>query len=101
MTIALRTQQIIAHESGVTNTIDPLGGSYFVERLTCEMEGEAKAVHSKIDDMGGMVKAIELGFPQKEIADCAYWYQKAVERGEKVIVGVNAFAKGHEPIPSC
>ncbi|MEW5900631.1 MAG: methylmalonyl-CoA mutase family protein, partial [Acidobacteriota bacterium] len=98
VTIALRTQQIIAHESGVTNTIDPLGGSYFVEALTREMEREAKVYLKQIDDMGGMVKAIELGFPQKEIADSAYWYQKAVEAREKTIVGVNAFTMEHEPI---
>jgi methylmalonyl-CoA mutase N-terminal domain/subunit len=98
VTIALRTQQIIAHESGVTSSIDPLGGSYFVEKLTCEMEEEAMDYIHKIDDMGGMVKAIELGFPQKEITDSAYWYQKAVERKEKIIVGVNAFEKDHEPI---
>jgi methylmalonyl-CoA mutase N-terminal domain/subunit len=99
VTIALRTQQIIAHESGVVNSIDPLGGSYLVERLTCELEEEAKAVIRKIDDMGGMVKAIELGYPQREVADSAYWYQRAVEKGEKIIVGVNAYTKEHEPIP--
>jgi methylmalonyl-CoA mutase N-terminal domain/subunit len=99
VTIALRTQQIIAHESGVTNTIDPLGGAYFVEALTNEMEKEAKSYIQRIDDMGGMVKAIEMGFPQKEIADSAYWYQKAVEAEEKIIVGVNAFEMAHEPIP--
>jgi methylmalonyl-CoA mutase, N-terminal domain len=99
VTIALRTQQVIAHESGVTNTIDPLGGSYFVEALTNEMETEARAYIQRIDDMGGMVKAIELGFPQREIADSAYSYQKAVEAREKVIVGVNAFQTAHEPIP--
>jgi len=99
VTIALRTQQIIAHESGVVNSIDPLGGSYLIERLTCELEEEAKAVIRKIDDMGGMVKAIELGYPQREVADSAYWYQRAVEKGEKVIVGVNAYTKEHEPIP--
>jgi len=99
VTIALRTQQIIAHESGVTNTIDPLGGSYFVEALTNEMEREAKDTIRRIDDMGGMVRAIELGFPQKEIADSAYAYQKAVETKEQVIVGVNAFEMDHEPIP--
>lgn len=98
VTIALRTQQIIAHESGVTNSIDPLGGSYFVEKLTREMEEEAMDYIHKIDDMGGMVKAIELGFPQKEITNSAYWYQKAVEKKEKIIVGVNAFEKDHEPI---
>ncbi len=99
VTIALRTQQVIAHESGVANTIDPLGGAYFVEALTREMENEAKSYIRKIDDMGGMVKAVELGFPQKEIADSAYWYQRAVDAGEKIIVGVNAFAMEHEPIP--
>ncbi len=98
VTIALRTQQIIAHESGVINTMDPLGGSYFLERLTLDMEREALAMIRKIDDMGGMVKAIELGFPQKEIGDSAYWYQKAVDKKEKIIVGVNAFAMEHEPI---
>jgi len=98
VTIALRTQQIIAHESGVTNCIDPLGGSYFVEQLTQEMEDEALEYIRKIDDLGGMVKAIELGFPQREIINSAYWYQKAVERQEKIIVGVNAFEMEHEPI---
>ena len=99
VTIALRTQQIIAHESGVINCADPLGGSYFVETLTAQMEKEAKDYIKKIDDMGGMVKAIELGFPQKEIADSSYWYQKAVEKKEKIIVGVNVFEMEHEPIP--
>ncbi len=98
VTIALRTQQIIAHESGAANTIDPLGGAYFVEALTGEMEREAKGYIKKIDDMGGMVKAIELGFPQREIADSAYWYQKAIDAKEKIIVGVNAFEMDHEPI---
>lgn len=99
VTIALRTQQIIAHESGVINCIDPLGGSYYIEKLTDEMERDAKEYIRKIDDMGGMVKAIELGFPQKEIADSAYWYQKAVEKKEKIIVGVNAYEMEHKPIP--
>jgi methylmalonyl-CoA mutase N-terminal domain/subunit len=99
VTIALRTQQILAHESGVANTIDPLGGAYFVEALTGEMETEAKSYIRKIDDMGGMVRAIELGFPQKEIADSAYWYQKAIDSKEKIVVGVNAFEMEHEPIP--
>jgi len=98
VTIALRTQQIIAHESGVTNCLDPLGGAYFVEKLTREMEEEAMEYIRKIDDMGGMVKAIELGFPQREIVDSAYWYQKAVDKKEKIIVGVNAFEMDHEPI---
>lgn len=99
VTIALRTQQIIAYESGVANTIDPLGGSYYIEKLTQDMEKEAKAYIKKIDELGGMVKAIELGFPQKEIADSAYRYQKEVDRKEKIIVGVNAFEMEHEPIP--
>jgi len=99
VTIALRTQQILAHESGVANTIDPLGGAYFIEALTTEMEAEANSYIRKIDDMGGMVSAIELGFPQKEIADSAYWYQQAVDAEEKIVVGVNAFEMEHEPIP--
>ena len=100
VTIALRTQQILAYESGVANTIDPLGGSYFVEKLTLEIEKAAWDYIKKIDDMGGMVKAIEAGFPQKEIQDSAYWYQKAVERKEKIIVGVNEFrAEKEEEIP--
>lgn len=99
VTIALRTQQVIAYESGVVNCIDPLGGSYFVEKLTSDIEKDAKEYIKKIDDMGGMVKAIEYGFPQKEIADSAYWYQKAVERKEKIIVGVNAFEMEHQAIP--
>jgi methylmalonyl-CoA mutase N-terminal domain/subunit len=89
--IALRTQQIIAHETGVVNTVDPLGGSYFVEKLTSELEEEAWEYFRKIDAMGGMVEAIEAGFPQKEIQESAYQFQRAVERGEKVIVGVNAY----------
>ncbi|NIM58724.1 MAG: methylmalonyl-CoA mutase [Candidatus Aminicenantes bacterium] len=100
VTIALRTQQIIAHESGVINCIDPVGGSYFIEKLTDEMEKDAKEYIRKIDDMGGMVKAIELGFPQREIADSAYLYQKAVEKKEKIIVGVNDYEMEHEPIPT-
>ena len=98
VTIALRTQQIIAHESGVTNTIDPLGGSYFVEALTSELEQEAKNYIDKIDNMGGMVKAIEMGFPQREIADSAYLYQKAVDNKDKIVVGVNDFTMDHEQI---
>ncbi len=89
--IALRTQQIIAHETGVTNTVDPLGGSYFIEKLTTELEEEAWEYFRKIDSMGGMVESIEAGYPQKEILESAYQYQRAVERGEKIIVGVNAF----------
>jgi methylmalonyl-CoA mutase, N-terminal domain len=95
-TIALRTQQIIAHESGVTNTVDPLGGSYFVERLTREMETGTLGYWNTIDRMGGMVEAIELGYPQKEIAEASYQFQQAVERREKVIVGVNDFVQQDE-----
>ena len=89
--IALRTQQIIAEETGVANTVDPLGGSYFVEALTNKMEQGALDYFRKIDSMGGMVAAIEKGFPQREIQDSAYHYQKAVERGDQVIVGVNKY----------
>jgi methylmalonyl-CoA mutase N-terminal domain/subunit len=95
-TIALRTQQIIAHESGVINTVDPLGGSYFVERLTRDMEEGTLKYWDTIDRMGGMVEAIELGFPQKEIAEASYQFQQAVERREKVIVGVNDFVQEDE-----
>jgi methylmalonyl-CoA mutase N-terminal domain/subunit len=98
-TIALRTQQIIAHESGVTNAVDPLGGSYFVEKLTREMEEGALKYWETIDRMGGMVEAIELGYPQKEIAEASYQFQQAVERREKIIVGVNNFIQeDEEPI---
>jgi methylmalonyl-CoA mutase N-terminal domain/subunit len=90
-TIALRTQHIIAEESGVTHTIDPLGGSYFVEALTNELEAQAMAYINKIDDLGGMVAAIERNFPQKEIANAAYAFQKQLERKEKVMVGVNKY----------
>jgi methylmalonyl-CoA mutase, N-terminal domain len=98
-TLALRTQQIIAHETGVTSIVDPLGGSYFVEKLTNDLEAEALAYFETIDRMGGMVAAIERGFPQREIAESAYRFQQAVESREKVIVGVNDFvAAGHEPV---
>src|SRR6266545_2389735 len=86
-TLALRTQQIIAHESGVTNVVDPLGGSYFLERLTLDMEREARNYFDIIDRMGGMVEAIEHGFPQKEIAEASYRFQQAVETRDKIIVG--------------
>lgn len=92
--IALRTQQILAHESGVALTADPLGGSYFVEKLTLEMERGAFAYFEKLDAMGGMVHAIEMGFPQREIAEASYQYQRAVEAKEKIIVGVNDFVAG-------
>jgi methylmalonyl-CoA mutase N-terminal domain/subunit len=89
--IALRTQQILAYESGVPNVVDPLGGSYFVERMTLDMEQGALNYFDKLDRMGGMVRAIEQGFPQKEIAEASYAYQRAVEAGEKIIVGVNEY----------
>ena len=88
-TLALRTQQIIAFESGVTEVADPLGGSYAVERLTADLEAEAERYIARIDDMGGMVAAIEAGFPQREIAESAYRDQQAVDRSERIIVGVN------------
>lgn len=90
--IALRTQQILADETGVTNVIDPLAGSYFVEALTDKMEEEANAYIKRLDDMGGMVAAIERDFPQMEIADAAYHFQQQVEAGEKLIIGVNKYA---------
>jgi len=97
--VALRTQQIIAYESGVTNTVDPLGGSYYVEALTKEMEEKAMEYIQKIDDMGGAVAAIEKGFFQKEIADSAYRYQREVEEKKRIIVGVNEFAIEEEECP--
>jgi len=97
----LRTQQIIAHESGVTNTVDPLGGSWFLERLTLDMERGAREYFAAIDRLGGMVEAIEDGFPQREIAEASYKFQQAVERRQKVIVGVNEFvAAGETPVPT-
>src|SRR5262245_17936133 len=95
-TLALRTQQILAHESGVTNTVDPLGGSWFLERLTLDMERGAHDYFDIIDRMGGMVEAIEQGFPQREIAEASYKFQQAVERREKVIVGVNDYVQEDE-----
>jgi len=94
--IALRTQQIIAEETGVANTVDPLGGSYFVEALTNKMEQGALEYFDRIDAMGGMVEAVEKGFPQREIQESAYQYQKALERGEQTIVGVNKYAMAGE-----
>ncbi len=97
-TLALRTQQIIAYESGVTNTADPLGGSYFVETLTNELESGARDYIRKIDALGGMVAAIERSYPQREIAEASYRYQQAVDRKEKIIVGVNEYAAEEKPI---
>ncbi|HEX2463500.1 MAG TPA: methylmalonyl-CoA mutase family protein, partial [Thermoanaerobaculia bacterium] len=92
--IALRTQQIIAHESGVINTIDPLGGSYFVEEMTQRMVDGAFEYFRRIDELGGMVEAIEVGFPQREIVEAAYAAQRAIDSRQKLIVGVNAFKEG-------
>jgi methylmalonyl-CoA mutase, N-terminal domain len=97
-TIALRTQQIIAHETGVTNTVDPLGGSYFVETLTNDVERGAWDYIHKIDAMGGMVPAIERGYPQREIAEASYRYQVAVDKKEKIIVGVNDYVAQEKPL---
>jgi len=100
VTVALRTQQIIAEESGVPATIDPLGGSYYLEKLTDEMEAHAMAYIRKIDELGGMVRAIDHGYPQKEIADAAYRYQLMDDRGEKTVVGVNKYVMPDErPVP--
>lgn len=99
--VALRTQQIIAEESGVANTIDPLGGSYFVESLTNQVEEEAYRYIKRLDELGGMVRAIELGFPQNEIAQSAYIYQRQLESGEQIIVGVNRYKEQEEvPVPT-
>jgi methylmalonyl-CoA mutase N-terminal domain/subunit len=96
--VALRTQQILAHESGAGNTIDPLGGSYFVEEMTTRMERGAFEYFRRIDELGGMIEAIEAGFPQREIMDAAYRYQRALDSGEKIVVGVNEFTDaGEEP----
>ena len=94
--IALRTQQIIAHETGVTNTIDPLGGSYFVEALTDRMEEQAYEYFGKIDQLGGMVQAVKQGFPQREIADAAFSLQQEIDSGRRIVVGVNALTEGDE-----
>jgi len=97
-TLALRTQQIIAHESGVTNTADPLGGSYFLEALTDEVERGAWDYIQKIDALGGMVNAIERGYPQREIGEASYRYQVAVDRKEKIVVGVNGYVAEEKPL---
>ena len=94
--IALRTQQIIAHETGVTNTIDPLGGSYFVEALTDRMEELCYAYFAKIDQLGGMVEAVKRGYPQREIADAAFTLQRAIDSGQRIVVGVNDYLEGDE-----
>ncbi len=98
VTIALRTQQVIAHETGVADSIDPLGGSYLIEKLTHEIEDKANEYIQKIDEMGGAVKAIEGGYIQREIADSAYQFQMAVEKEERIIVGVNRFRQEEPPL---
>jgi len=97
VTVALRTQQIVAEETGAPLTVDPLGGSYFLETLTDQMEAGAMAYIRKIDGLGGIVRAIDMGYPQKEIADAAYRYQLMDDRGERVVVGVNKYAIADEP----
>ncbi|MBV8865705.1 MAG: methylmalonyl-CoA mutase family protein [Acidobacteriaceae bacterium] len=98
VTLALRTQQILAYETGVANTPDPLGGSYFLEALTLAEESEANDYIRRIDDLGGMIPAIEAGFPQREIAAASYQYQREIESGERVIVGANRFQLEDQPI---
>ncbi len=96
VTLALRTQQVLAHETGVTNTVDPLGGSYFVETLTRQMQQEARDYFDRIDQLGGMIAATEAGFFRREIADAAFAYQRDVDAGRKLIVGINAFVEPEE-----
>lgn len=98
VTIALRTQQIIAYETGVINTIDPLGGSYFIEAETDRLEAEAEAYFDKIEALGGVIPAIEVGFFQREIADAAYFYQRELDKKEKLVVGMNEFKNENEKI---
>src|SRR5207237_2417099 len=93
VTLALRTQQVLAHETGVTNTVDPLGGSYFVEALTRQMREEARKYFQHIEDLGGMIAALETGFFRREIAEAAFVYQREVDAKRKLIVGVNAFVE--------
>jgi methylmalonyl-CoA mutase N-terminal domain/subunit len=101
VTIALRTQQMLAHETGVTNTVDPLGGSYFVETLTDQMELRAYEYFKKIDELGGMVEAVKLNYPQREIADAAFALQQEIDSHERIVVGVNSFlASDEQPIPT-
>ena len=96
VTLALRTQQVLAYETGVTNTVDPLGGSYFVEALTKQMQQDARAYFERIEEQGGMIAAIEKGFFRREIADAAFAYQRDVDEKRKLIVGVNAFVEKEE-----
>jgi len=98
-TIALRTQQIIASESGIADFVDALGGSYAIESLTNQLEAAAQKYIARIDELGGMVSAIEQGYPQREIQNSAYNYQLEIERKQRIIVGVNAYVKDTEPVP--
>jgi methylmalonyl-CoA mutase, N-terminal domain len=97
--IALRTQQVLAYETGAPSVVDPLGGSWFVEKLTDEMEAQAEAYLEEIDERGGMIAAVEQGYPQREIAEAAFRFQRQLETGERVIVGVNAFEQDVDPTP--
>src|SRR5262249_41259952 len=97
VTLALRTQQVLAHETGVINTVDPLGGSYFIESLTRAMQEEARVYFDRIDSAGGMISATLAGFFRREIADAAFAYQREVDAKRKLIVGVNAFVEPDEP----
>jgi len=100
-TTALRTQQIIAHESGAADTIDPLGGSYYVEQLTDELEADAMKYIDAIDELGGIVAAIEKGYPQRELANASYRFQQELDTGDHVMVGLNLYAtEGSPPIPT-
>ena len=101
VTVALRTQQIIAHESGVTNTVDPLGGSYFVEALTDEMERQARAYFRRVDEYGGLLPALEEGFFQREITEAAVRFQREVESRRRIIVGVNDYVSGDQQRCRC
>ncbi len=98
VTLALRTQQVLAHETGATNTVDPLGGSYFVETLTKQMQQEARGYFERIEELGGMIPALEAGFFRREIADAAFTYQREVDAKRKLIVGVNAFQETDEKL---
>jgi len=97
-TLALRTQQIIANETGVADVIDPLGGSFHLERLTDELEAKAEGYIRRVDELGGMVRAIEQGYPQHEIQDAAYAAQRATESGDSVVVGMNAYQQQEPPV---
>ncbi len=96
VTLALRTQQVLAHETGVTNTVDPLGGSYFVETMTKQMQKNARVYFERIEELGGMIPALEAGFFRREIADSAFTYQREVDAKRKLLVGVNAFQEANE-----